>query len=140
MIGACMPPRSRAPSTAPPGPPAAAPFPRAAATFAGRRAELARILGLLDEEIVFLVYGVGGIGKTELGYKVVEEARARAPWRDAAPVHLQVLPDMGEEHLLALLRLRLDRRSATSRATCAPAASSRPPGPSSPGPTGRPPR
>ena len=46
------------------------PFPRAAPTFVGRQRELQRVLDLLDSDVLFLVYGVGGIGKSEFVYRV----------------------------------------------------------------------
>src|SRR5688500_16493741 len=61
------------------------PFPQPVATFVGRRDELARIGDLLQTCAVTLVYGVAGIGKTELCYRAIADARARfghvALWR-----------------------------------------------------------
>lgn len=48
------------------------------------------MLQLLDDEVLFLVYGVGGIGKSEFIYQLMSEARATPQWRDAVPVHLEV--------------------------------------------------
>lgn len=48
------------------------------------------MLSHLDEDVVFLVYGVGGIGKTELVYRLMAEVRERPEWRDALPVHLEL--------------------------------------------------
>jgi hypothetical protein len=48
------------------------------------------MLAHLDEDVVFLVYGVGGIGKTELVYRLMAEVRERPEWRDAIPVHLEL--------------------------------------------------
>ncbi len=45
--------------------------------FVGREPELARITELLDEEVLFVIYGVAGVGKTELAYRAFELARAR---------------------------------------------------------------
>jgi tetratricopeptide (TPR) repeat protein len=72
----------------------------------GRDAEIARTLELLDEEILFLFYGVAGIGKTELAYRAIELARERPGWRDATPTLIQLQPGMTEQHLVALLRQR----------------------------------
>ena len=48
------------------------------------------MLAHLEEDVVFLVYGVGGIGKTELVYRLMAEVRERPEWRDAVPVHLEL--------------------------------------------------
>ena len=52
-------------------------FPRPVPSFAGRRAELDRMLAHVDADPLFLVYGVGGIGKSELIYQLIREVRAR---------------------------------------------------------------
>src|SRR5262249_46268864 len=51
-------------------------FPHPVSGFVGRERELARVRSTLPREPLFLVYGVAGIGKSELVYKLVEEARA----------------------------------------------------------------
>ncbi len=48
------------------------------------------MLSHLDEDVVFLVYGVGGIGKTELVYRLMAEVRERPEWCDTIPVHLEL--------------------------------------------------
>ena len=78
--------------------------PRATLAFAGRERELGRITELLDEEVLFLIYGVAGIGKTELAYRAFELARTRPGWTDAVPALVQVQPGMTERQLLAALR------------------------------------
>ncbi|MCB9624352.1 MAG: AAA family ATPase [Sandaracinus sp.] len=90
-------------SEMPSGPGGVRPFPRPVRGFAGRRAELDRILEHLDDEVVFLVYGVGGIGKTELVYRAMAEVRERDAWRDAIPVHLELRE--GESTTRALAEL-----------------------------------
>jgi DNA-binding winged helix-turn-helix (wHTH) protein/tetratricopeptide (TPR) repeat protein len=95
-------------SPSPASPLSQAPFPRAIYTFVGRRNELTRVLDLLERETLFFVYGVGGVGKSELVYKIVDEARALARWRAATPILLQVRPGFDVERLLAMLRARLD--------------------------------
>ncbi len=40
-------------------------FPRAVRGFAGRDEEIQRVSRLIDQEVLFLVYGLGGIGKTQ---------------------------------------------------------------------------
>lgn len=78
-------------------------FPRAVRGFAGRRAELARIAELIDREVLFLVYGIGGIGKTELVYRAIGEALQRDAWRDAVPILIDVRPGMTVTRALAQL-------------------------------------
>ena len=81
------------------------PFPRAVRTFTGRQKELARALALLDTEVLFLVYGVSGIGKSEFVYKLIEQARASPPWDGAQLVLVTVGENHRAEHLTAFLRL-----------------------------------
>lgn len=81
--------------------------PRATLAFVGRERELARIAELLDEEVLFLIYGVAGIGKTELAYRALDLARAQPGWADAVPTLVQVQPRMTEHHLIAVLRRRI---------------------------------
>lgn len=82
-------------------------FPRAVSTFVGRTAEVARVLDLLDRETLFTAYGVGGIGKSELLYKVVEEARKLPAWREAVPILVEVKPHLDVQSVLAVLRTNL---------------------------------
>jgi len=84
---------------------AARPFPRAVPTYVGRDVEIARALELLDRETLHLVYGVGGVGKSELVYKLVEEAGVTARWVGAVPLLIAVRPGMAVEHVLAAMRL-----------------------------------
>ena len=42
------------------------PFPRSSSLFTGRREELLRIAGLLEHEVLFLVYGIAGIGNGDM--------------------------------------------------------------------------
>jgi hypothetical protein len=81
----------------------AAPFPRPVGTFVGREDELRRVHELGEREVVFLIYGVGGIGKTELAYKAIEELRAREPWAKHEPVLLRAGAGTTVEHLVARL-------------------------------------
>jgi AAA ATPase domain len=80
--------------------------PRATQAFVGREAELARFVELLDQAVLFLVYGVAGIGKSELAFRAVEVARERAGWDNAVSTLVQVQHGMDEQHLVAVLRLR----------------------------------
>jgi hypothetical protein len=78
-------------------------FPQPVRSFAGRRAELDRILGHLDHDVLYFVYGVGGIGKSELVYQVMQELRARPRWADATPVLVEVRPGASAARVLAEL-------------------------------------
>lgn len=82
-------------------------FPRSARTYVGRQPELARIADWLERETVFLIYGVGGIGKSELVYKAVEAARAQERWRDAVTALVRARPGMSAVHGIARLRFVL---------------------------------
>ncbi|MBL9013401.1 MAG: AAA family ATPase [Myxococcales bacterium] len=77
------------------------PFPHAVRSFAGRRAELDRLIAHVESDVLFFVYGLAGIGKTELVYQLVEELRARPRWAEASPVLVQVAPDATSARLLA---------------------------------------
>ncbi len=85
----------------------APPFPRAVNLFVGRQEELSRVRELLKDEVLFLVYGIGGIGKSEFVYKVIEEARASPPFRSAPPLLVQARGNLSAEHLVSVLRQRL---------------------------------
>jgi tetratricopeptide (TPR) repeat protein len=78
-------------------------FPRSVPTYVGRGAELARALAHIDDETLHLVYGVGGVGKSEFVFRVVEELRRRPRWADAAGLLVSVHPGMAAEHVLASL-------------------------------------
>lgn len=78
-------------------------FPQPVRCFVGRRTELDRVLARVDEEVLFFVYGVGGIGKSELAYQLMRELRALPRWSDAAPVLLEIRP--GTTAPLALAQL-----------------------------------
>lgn len=84
------------------------PFPRSVRTYVGRAGELARVAELIDRETLFLVYGVGGIGKSELVYRAIEDARQTPRWRSAEPLLIPVRAGLTVEHVLAQLRLALD--------------------------------
>lgn len=91
---------------------AARPFPRAVPTYVGRDLEIQRALELLDRETLHLVYGVGGVGKSELVYKLIEEAGTGPRWIGAVPVLVAVRPGMAVEHVLASLRIAAGARRA----------------------------
>jgi len=96
---------------------AARPFPRAVPTYVGRGTELARALELIDRETLHLVYGVGGVGKSELVYKLVEEAGLLPRWVGAVPVLVAVRPGMAVEHVVAALRIAAGARRARGMQT-----------------------
>jgi tetratricopeptide (TPR) repeat protein/DNA-binding winged helix-turn-helix (wHTH) protein len=78
-------------------------FPRPVPTYVGRDAELERALGHLDDETLHLIYGVGGVGKSEFVFRVVEALRARPRWQDARALLVSARPGMAPEHLVASL-------------------------------------
>ncbi len=78
-------------------------FPQPVSSFVGRRAEIDRITSHVTDDVLFLVYGVGGIGKSELVYQVIREICARPEWRDATPVLVDVRPGTTVERTLAQL-------------------------------------
>lgn len=83
------------------------PFPRSSSAFVGRGDELRRIDELVGSEVLFLVYGLAGMGKSEFVYKAIEEARLTPRFRSAPALLLQAREGYRAEHLLSILRLRL---------------------------------
>lgn len=51
------------------------PFPRPCSVFVGRVEERQRVLSFLDSEVLFLIYGIAGIGKSEFVYHLAEAAQ-----------------------------------------------------------------
>lgn len=88
-----------------PAAPPLPPFPRPASTYTGREQALRRALSMLEQETLFLIYGVCGIGKSEFVYKLVDMARAVPSWKDAPALLLTLRAEHRAEHLVALLRL-----------------------------------
>ncbi len=86
------------------------PFPRAVATWVGRDVELARALDLLEGETLHLFYGVGGVGKSELVFKLVEEAQRRPRWAEVPAVVLAAQHGLGTAHLVAAVEAQLGIR------------------------------
>jgi hypothetical protein len=78
-------------------------FPQPVRFFAGRRLELDRIVAHVDQEVLFFIYGVGGIGKSELAYALIRELRARPRWTDATPLLVEIRPDTTAARVLAQL-------------------------------------
>lgn len=83
------------------------PFPRSSGAFVDREHELGRTAELIGAEVLFLVYGLAGIGKSEFVYKAIEEARQTPRFRSAPALLLQAREGYRAEHLLSILRLRL---------------------------------
>ena len=93
-------------------------FPRSTPTYVGRGAELARAVGLATDETLHLVYGVGGVGKSELVFRIVEELRRQARWAEARAILVDLRPGMTLESLVAnLAALAGARRARTELAT-----------------------
>jgi hypothetical protein len=88
------------------------PFPRPVSTWVGRDADLARALALLESETLHLVYGVGGVGKSELVFRLFGLARDQPAWAAAPAVLVGVRPGMAPEHVVAALRAGLGPRRA----------------------------
>ena len=61
------------------------------------------MLSHVDEDTLFLVYGVGGIGKSELVYRVLQEVLMRPGWQAATSVHLAIRPGATTTRALAEL-------------------------------------
>ncbi|MBK7073726.1 MAG: winged helix-turn-helix domain-containing protein [Myxococcales bacterium] len=65
-------------------------FPQPVSSFVGRRDELARMLAHAERDVLLVIYGVGGIGKSELGYALVHALRADPRWADAPALLIDV--------------------------------------------------
>ena len=89
--------------------------PRATHGFVGREMELARLAELVDHAVLFLIYGVAGIGKSEFAFRAVEVVSERPGWDQATPTFVQVHEGMDEQHLVAVLRLRTGVQGAPSQ-------------------------
>ncbi len=62
-----------------------------------------QLIDLLPREPLFLIYGVAGIGKSELVYELVDRVRGTTPWRDAEPLLFEVQPHHSIERVVTLL-------------------------------------
>jgi hypothetical protein len=72
----------------------------------GRARELARICDRIEQgEVVVLICGVAGIGKSELAIRAVEHVEQRSAWRGARVCRAALVPGMGIEHAIAQLRI-----------------------------------
>ncbi|MCC6216505.1 MAG: AAA family ATPase [Polyangiaceae bacterium] len=95
-------------------------FPRPVRCLAGRQAELERLLEHLGRDTLFLIYGIAGIGKSELVYQLVQEAQARPRWSEASALLVEVRAGSSASRVLAevlsMLGARAPRRGrATPR-------------------------
>ncbi|MBZ0233271.1 MAG: AAA family ATPase, partial [Deltaproteobacteria bacterium] len=91
------------------------PFPQPVRTFAGRSSEIARILAHIDSDTLFFLYGVGGIGKSELAYRVVRELGAQARWAEVPALLVEVRPATTAQRVLAQLLPALGATRAPRR-------------------------
>jgi hypothetical protein len=108
------PPRPRRRTQVPLEPPI---FPRSTPTYVGRGAEVKRAVDLADETL-HLIYGVGGVGKSELVFRIVEELRRDPRWAEARALLVEARPGMAPEHLVAnLAAVAGARRPRTELAT-----------------------
>jgi hypothetical protein len=109
------PTRARRRTQAPLEPPI---FPRSTPTYVGRGAEVKRAIELADDETLHLIYGVGGVGKSELVFRIVEELRRQPRWLEARALLVDARPGMTAEHLVAsLAAVAGARRARTELAT-----------------------
>ncbi|HTJ43668.1 MAG TPA: winged helix-turn-helix domain-containing protein [Kofleriaceae bacterium] len=93
-------------------PPLAPPFPRAVPTWVGRESELARAVALFERETLHLIYGVGGVGKSEFVFRLFDEVREKPAWTIAPAVLVGVRPGMAPEHVVAAMRVAIGPRRA----------------------------
>lgn len=73
-------------------PPADTSPPRVVSTFVGRDRELGRALELLPEENLCVISGVGGVGKTELAHRLINDVLRAEDWGQARVVRAAVTP------------------------------------------------
>lgn len=78
-------------------------FPQPVSGFAGRRSEIDRALRHVDRDNLFFIYGVAGIGKTELAYQLIREIGALPQWADAIPLLVDARPGLTAPRILAQL-------------------------------------
>jgi glycine C-acetyltransferase len=79
-------------------------LPHPISTFVGRADQRARLVGLLADQVVCLVYGVAGIGKTELCYRVAADVRATGPLAGAPALLWRATAGAGLDEAIAGLR------------------------------------
>jgi tetratricopeptide (TPR) repeat protein len=105
-------PRARRRTQAPIEPPI---FPRSTPTYVGRATEVKRAVELAADETLHLVYGVGGVGKSELVFRIVEELRKDPRWTEARALLVDARPGMTAEHLVASLGAVAGARGARTK-------------------------
>ena len=77
------------------------PFPRPSSVFVGRADELRRVGELLPIDVLFLVYGMAGVGKSEFVYEAIECARQAPRFAGAPALLLRAQAGQGAAALLA---------------------------------------
>jgi tetratricopeptide (TPR) repeat protein len=90
-------------------------FPRATPTYVGRATEVRRAVELAGDETLHLVYGVGGVGKSELVFRIVDELRRDPRWAEARALLVDARPGMAPEHLVASLAAVAGARRARTK-------------------------
>jgi hypothetical protein len=83
------------------------PFPRPSSGFVGRSEERRRVAELLSSEVLYLVYGIAGIGKSEFVYQAIEDARGTPRFSGASAVFAKALFGQSLGEFVAQLRSRL---------------------------------
>ncbi len=87
-------------------------LPQPISTFVGRVDQRARLGALLADQVVCLIYGVAGIGKTELCYRVAADARAAGPLAGAPARLWRATAGAGLDEAIAGLRAGAGDRRA----------------------------
>lgn len=100
------------------------PFPRPSSSWAGRSRLIDRVLELFEGEVVFLVYGPAGIGKTELVYEIAKESGWAVD--DSVVLSLSRTSTIGEVCRALRLVLELEPVESTDLSDVAGALESRP--------------
>jgi tetratricopeptide (TPR) repeat protein/DNA-binding winged helix-turn-helix (wHTH) protein len=80
-------------------------------SFVGRDGERARVRELIARETVFLIYGIAGLGKSELAFKIFEDLAADPDWLPLGRLHVEVPQGRCVGDLIALIRSQLTGRS-----------------------------
>lgn len=78
------------------------------------------MLAHVASDVLFFVYGLAGIGKTELVYRLVEELGANEPWSDATPVRVEIAPGSTMSRVVTQLLTATGAAPATPRAKAKP--------------------